>query len=553
MDWLPDIHWQRASFQQWRPKLKRRQTGRSTYFHGNVLGKYFWVSMNFSLNFITFAAVAVAVIIGLSWMKLAREGFLKKRKRCAPVVGTVFHLLVNFHRVHDYMTGISAKHRTYRFLHLFRSEVYISDPANVEYVLKTNFANYGKGWVHYDILTDLLGDGIFTVDGEKWQSQRKTSSFAFSTKILREFSSEVFRGNAGKLAQVVSKAAMAKRTIDVQELFMKSTLDSVFKVMLGVDLDSIGGTNEAGILFTKAFDEASALTLYRYVDIFWRIKRFINIGSEAKLRACIQVIDKFIYEIIRRKTKQVQGSLYDSLTKKGDILSRFLESNETDPKYLKDIILSFTIAGKDTTAVTLSWFLYMMCKHPEVQEKIAQEVLEAIEVTENLSLDEIVGSISEKALDKMQYLHAALTETLRLYPAVPVDGKLCFSDDTLPDGVSVRRGDQVAYQPYAMGRMKWLWGDDAEEYRPERWLNEDGVFQLESSFKFTAFQAGPRICLGKDFAYRQMKIFSAVLLSSFIFKLSDEQKAVNYRTMLTLQVDGGLNLRAFHRFPHKYA
>ncbi|XAR71775.1 Abieta-7,13-dien-18-ol hydroxylase [Bertholletia excelsa] len=509
--------------------------------------------MDFSLNSITFTAAAVAVIIGISCMKFAREVFLKKGKRYAPVVGTVFQLLVNLPGLHDYMTGISAKHRTYRFLNLFRSDVYISDPANVEYILKTNFANYGKGWVHHDILKDLLGDGIFTVDGEMWRTQRKTSSHEFSTKILREFSSEVFRSNAGKLAQVVSEAATAKQSIDVQELFMKSTLESVFKVMLGVDIDSVHGKNEAGILFTKAFDDASVLTLYRYLDIFWRIKRFLNIGSEAKLRACIQVIDKFIYEIIRSKTTQNQSSQHDSLIKKGDILSRLLESNETDPKYLKDIILSFTIAGKDTTAITLSWFLYMMCKHPEVQEKIAQEVFEAIEVTENLSLDEIVASISEEALDKMQYLHAALTETLRLYPAVPVDGKICLSDDTLPDGVSVRRGDQVAYQPYAMGRMKRLWGDDAEEYRPERWLNEDGEFKPESSFKFTAFQAGPRICLGKEFAYRQMKIFSAVLLSSFIFKLSDEQKVVNYKTNLTLQVDGALHLRAFHRLPHKYA
>lgn len=68
------------------------------------------------------------------------------------------------------------------------------------------------------------------------------------------------------------------------------------------------------------------------------------------------------------------------------------------------------------------------------------------------------------------------------------DAKICFSDDTLPDGHNVRKGDIVAYQPYAMGRMKFLWGDDAEKFRPERWLNEDGVFQPENPFKFTAFQ-----------------------------------------------------------------
>lgn len=93
--------------------------------------------------------------------------------------------------------------------------------------------------------------------------------------------------------------------------------------------------------------------------------------------------------------------------------------NETDPKYLKDIILSFIIAGKDTTASTLSWFFYMMCKHPHIQEKIVEEVRISAKLIEGSSIDEIAKSITEETLDKMQFLHAALSETLRLYPAVP--------------------------------------------------------------------------------------------------------------------------------------
>ena len=70
------------------------------------------------------------------------------------------------------------------------------------------------------------------------------------------------------------------------------------------------------------------------------------------------------------------------------------------------------------------------------------------------------------------------------------DPKICFSDDTLPDGFSVNKGDVVCYLPYAMGRMKFIWGDDAEEYKPERWLDRDGFFRPENPFKFTAFQVG---------------------------------------------------------------
>ncbi|KAH7863203.1 hypothetical protein Vadar_014708 [Vaccinium darrowii] len=472
----------------------------------------------------------------------------KNKNKYHPVGGTVFNQLLNFNRVHHYMTDLASKYKTYRLISPFRNEIYTSDPANVEHMLKTNFDNYGKGWHNYIILGDLLGDGIFTVDGEKWRQQRKVSSYEFSTRVLRDYASIVFQKNVAKLAKIISEAATSNQIMDIQDLFMKSTLDSIFKVGFGVELDSMCGSSEEGTKFSTALDDSSAVTLWRYVDVFWRIKKALNIAAEAELKKNIKVIDDFVYKLIHRKAEQMDKLPNDnSSAQKEDILSRFLQVNETDPKYLRDIILNFIIAGKDTTATTLSWFIYMLCKHPHIQEKVAQEIKDATNIKEGTDFEEFASSIREEALEKMQYLHATLTETLRLYPAVPVDAKICFSDDTWPDGFSVRKGDMVAYQPYAMGRMKFIWGDDAEEFRPERWLDQNGIFQPESPFKFTAFQAGPRICLGKEFAYRQMKIFSAVLLGFFVFKLSDEKNVVNYRTMINLHIDGGLHVRAFHR------
>ncbi|XAR54113.1 Abieta-7,13-dien-18-ol hydroxylase [Bertholletia excelsa] len=471
-----------------------------------------------------------------------------KKKKYHPVGGTMFNQLLNFNRLHHYMTDLAEKYRTYRLLTPFRNEIYTSDPANVEHILKTYFDNYGKGWYNYSILTDLLGDGIFVVDKEKWRQQRKVSSHEFSTNVLRSFSVYIFQKNAAKLANIVSEAATSNRVMDIQDLFMKSTLDSIFKVAFGIELDSMCGSNEEGTKFSSAFDDSSVLTVWRYVDPSWKIKKALNIGSEAKLKENVKVIDDFVYKLIQKKTEQMGESQNDSSANKEDILSRFLQVSQTDVKYLRDIILNFVIAGKDTTATTLSWFIYMLCKYPSIQEKVAQEIREVTNLKEAANFTEFAAAMTEEALQKMQYLHAALTETLRLYPAVPVDAKICFADDTLPDGFSVRKGDMVAYQPYAMGRMKFLWGEDAEEFRPERWLDENGVFQPESPFKFTAFQAGPRICLGKEFAYRQMKIFSAVLLGCFVFRLSDEKKVVNYRTMINLHIDGGLHVLAFHRY-----
>ncbi|KAL6981840.1 hypothetical protein U1Q18_023458 [Sarracenia purpurea var. burkii] len=365
--------------------------------------------------------------------------------------------------------------------------------------------------------------------------------------MLRDLTSVVFQKNAVKLAEIISNSATSNQIIDIQDLFMKSTLDSMFNIGFGVELDSLCRSIEEGTKFNKALDDSSAITLWRYVDVFWKIKRVLNIRSEAELKKKIKIVDDFVYKLIRSKTEQMNNSPNDSSTKKEDILSRFMQVSENDPKYLRDMIINVIIAGKDTTATTLSWFIYLLCKHPVVQEKIAEEIKEATQMKEVRNFGEFAATISEEALEKMQYLHAVLTETLRLYPAVPLDGKVCFSDDTLPDGFSVRKGDWVAYQPYAMGRMRYIWGADAEDFRPERWLDDNGIFKPESPFKFTAFQAGPRICLGKEFSYKQMKTFSTVLLSCFVFKLSDEIKYVNYRPMLTLTIDGGLHVRVFPR------
>ncbi|KAL6131920.1 hypothetical protein ACLB2K_070293 [Fragaria x ananassa] len=501
------------------------------------------------MDFLTTLPIAPAAISLAVLVLLVVFLWPEKNKRYTPIAGTVLHQLINFHRVHHYMTELACKYKTFRMLGFLRTVVYTADPANVEYVYKTNFANYGKGVYLHDILSDSLGDGIFAVDGDKWLHQRKTSSSQFSTKVLRDFSSEIFKTNGLKLAGIIHQAANCNKSIDIQDLFMKSTLDSIVKILLGFDLDTLSGTNnDESIRFSNAADDSNGATLYRVFDIFWKIKRFLNIGSEAMIRENIKVVDQFIYKLINRKIETLQNSEDDELpVKKRDFISRLIETRETDPKYLRDMVLSFIAAGKDTTGSALSWFFYMMCKHPKIQEKIAQEVREATGLNNTSSADEVAAKLTEEALNKMQYLHAALTETLRLYPAVPMNSKVCFSDDTWPDGTSVNKGQGVMFLPYAMGRMAFIWGDDAKEFRPERWLDENGIFREENPFKFLAFNAGPRICLGKDYGYIQMKIFAAILLSSYIFTLDDKNDVLKYKTMITLYISNGLHVLASPR------
>ncbi|PUZ48544.1 hypothetical protein GQ55_7G253200 [Panicum hallii var. hallii] len=496
------------------------------------------------------ALLALSLVLLLAALYLARRRRARgKNRKYPPVAGTVLHQLLNFGRLVEYQTELARRFRTFRMLTPTCNYVYTVEPANVEYILKTNFANYGKGSTLHGLAEDLLGDGIFNVDGAKWRHQRKVASHKFSTRVLRDYSSAVFRDTAAELAGIVAAAARgAGERLDISDLLMRSTLDSIFKVGFGVSLGVLSGSSEEGAAFARAFDDASEQLLHRFLDPFWKAKRFLNLSSEAAMKRSLRTINDFVYAVIDRKIEQM-GRDHQEFAKKEDILSRFLLERERDPgcfdnKYLRDIILNFVIAGRDTTAGTLVWFLYVLCRNEAVQDRIVEEVRATATGDRDIGAQELAASLTEDAISKMQYLHAALTETLRLYPAVPVDVKCCFSDDTLPDGYAVNEGDMVHYQQFPMGRMEFLWGADAEEFRPERWLDGAGVFVPESSFKFTAFQAGPRVCLGKEFAYRQMKIFAAVLLYLFRFEMWDANATVGYRAMLTLKMDGPLYVRA---------
>ena len=224
-------------------------------------------------------------------------------------------------------------------------------------------------------------------------------------------------------------------------------MDSICQVAFGVALDTLGGGNEESEKFSKAFDDSSELVLWRYADPSWKIKKLLNVGGEAALRKNINVIDDFVYKIIEEKIELMskdQGSSEVGLPKtppiwnfslllsslrfwrqirKYDILSRFLEEREKVPdeiskKYLRDIILSFVIAGKDTTASVLSWFFFRMCIHPDIQRKVTEELVNAADAN-------LLGSSSvefaEKLVDvnSLPYLHAAINETLRLHPGIP--------------------------------------------------------------------------------------------------------------------------------------
>ncbi|GKV25280.1 hypothetical protein SLEP1_g34740 [Rubroshorea leprosula] len=220
---------------------------------------------------------------------------------------------------------------------------------------------------------------------------------------------------------------------------------------------------------------------------------------------------------------------------------------EVDDQYLRDTILSYMLAGRDTTSSALTWFFWLLSKNPQVEIKILEELKSKVPIKEEYSSDKRrVFEIEE--VKNLVYLHGALSEALRLYPPVPMEHKEPLQPDTLPSGHHVIPTTKILFSFYAMGRMESIWGEDCLEFRPERWVSERGGIKHEPSFKFVAFNAGPRTCLGKEMAWCQMKAVAATIVYNYRVGVVEGHPVVAKGSII-LHMKHGLRVKVTSRLP----
>ncbi|XP_021619542.1 cytochrome P450 94B3 [Manihot esculenta] len=463
-----------------------------------------------------------------------------------PLVGALPDFLRNRHRFLDWTTEILGQCPTNTAVFHRPGKVHgviTANPLNVEYILKTNFDNYPKGDRFIYLLEDFLGQGIFNSDGDLWRVQRKTASYEFNTKSLRNFAMDNVRIEiSNRLFPILSRASKKNQVLDLQDVLERFAFDNICKLAFNVDPGCLGGDGTAGGEFMRAFEVAATLSSERFMyalPLLLKICKFFNLGTERALKRSIKIVHQFADEIIQSRMEQGTDN------KDEDLLSRFIGNDDNSKEFLRDIIISFILAGRDTTSSALSWFFWQLSLNPQVERNILYE-LEAIGARKGKNIGD---AYSLEELRDMHYLHAAISETLRLYPPVPVDTKACKRDDCFPDGTFVGKDWFVTYHTYAMGRMESIWGKDCREFVPERWLQEDGICRQESPFKFPAFHAGPRMCLGKDMAYIQMKSIAAAVIERFKIDVQNKEKCPEHLLSLTLRIKGGLQVKVKERYP----
>lgn len=220
--------------------------------------------------------------------------------------------------------------------------------------------------------------------------------------------------------------------------------------------------------------------------------RWLNISFERKLAAAHVVLHGFATEMMEkrnttRRLDDIDGKVHVKVTSNDDVLSYYI----TDPKcsdstMLRKMLLVYMIGGRDTIGMALPWIFYNLAKNPGVVSSIRKELAP---ITSRISSDPGKMVVFEAEDTKpLVYLQAALFESLRLYPPVPLEGKIVMEDDVLPSGHQVWHGEAILISIFAMGRMESVWGKDCHEFRPERWLSEDGTKLLfVPSCKFFCF------------------------------------------------------------------
>ncbi|RVW15872.1 Cytochrome P450 94A1 [Vitis vinifera] len=373
----------------------------------------------FSLQFLLFIFL-LSLYFYSSKTKPISTGF-----KAYPLLGSIPEFLKNRHRFLDWTTDVLSRCPTNTSTIRRPGGIHgviTANPLNVEHMLKTNFENYPKGPQFISILEDFLGRGIFNSDADLWKVQRKTASYEFNTKSLRNFVFEsVTVETQTRLVPILKKAAETGRVLDVQDILERFAFDNVCKLAFNVDPACLGGDATAGGDFMRAFEDAATLSSGRFMYAFqsiWKMEKFFNMRKEKRLKKSIAIVHEFAEKIIQSRLEQKAEN------KDQDLLSRFVGNDDNSPEFLRDIVISFILAGRDTTSSALT----------------------------------------------------CISETMRLYPPVPVDTKYCLNDDVLPDGTFVGKGWFMTYIPYSMGRIESIWGKDCLQFKPERWL-ENGVYR----------------------------------------------------------------------------
>ncbi|KAF9007213.1 CYP63 cytochrome P450 monooxygenase-like protein [Cyathus striatus] len=461
---------------------------------------------------------------------------------------------------------------------------FTDSPEYIKAILATDVGNFVKGEIFRSVMYPVLGTGVFNSDGEMWKFHRSISRPFFSRDRISHFN--IFDKHVDAVVGHARRRMNEGYALDFQDLMSRFTLDSATEFLFGSCVNSLESSlpypenappylnsqmhNEPANIFAKAFRDAQwVIAVRERCGWAWPLLEITKNKTAQPMSIINAHIEPIINEALRKKEAAVKEGLWEEKTigssevADDETLLDHLVRITSDPKVLRDETLNIMIAGRDTTASTLSYVFYFLSQYPSVASRLREEILEKVGIDRRPTYADI---------REMKYLRAVINETLRLYPAVPFNVRFVRHSATTWPSLDptekpyyIPAGTKIAYSVFVMQRRKDLWGPDAEEFDPDRFLDERlQKYLLKNSFIFLPFNAGPRICLGQQFAYNEMSFIIIRLLQKFAgvsldldalpsrflppteWETCDGRKGIEKifpKMHLTMYIEGGLWLR----------
>jgi cytochrome P450 len=342
---------------------------------------------------------------------------------------------------------------------------------------------------------------------------------------------DIFERHADDAIQQAKARINAGYAVDFQDMISRFTLDSATEFLFGNDVRSLSAglpyphtsplaatynQSHPANVFAHAFGTAQGLASRRSrFGSAWPLKEFWKDKVKVQRDIVNKFIDPILAEAIAKKRSMKEASSMQNgerEVKDGETLLDHLVNYTEDLNVLKDETMNIMIAGRDTTAATLTFAIYLLAEHPAVLNSLREEILRKVGSDRRPTYGD---------LRDMRYLRAVINETLRLFPPVPFNVRTTTRAAVWPSTTGgkpfyIPPHTRTPYSVFLMHRRKDLWGPDALDFDPDRFLDDRlHKYLTPNPFIFLPFNAGPRICLGQQFAYNEISFFLVRFLQSF--------------------------------------
>lgn len=419
--------------------------------------------------------------------------------------------------------------------------VLVTTPKALAEVLVQKSYEFVKPWNVRVGLGRLLGVGVLLAEGNEHKRQRRALMPAFSFRHIKDLY-PVFWAKSTEMTDAIAKAIQSdpsgSNVVEIRDWASRATLDIIGIAGMGQDFNAIQDpSNELNTTYRAIFTPARGARMMQIASMIvpvWFL-RILPLKRNTEIQDAVATIRRVSQNLIQSKRAKLEkGSRTDV-----DILSVAIESGGFTDEDLINQLMTFLAAGHETTASSMTWTVYLLCKHPEVQKKLREELLESLPALSDPSVP-----ISSTDIDRLPYLNAVLNESSRVFPPVPVTLREAENDTTI-QGHFIPKGTTVIVSPWAINTSKALWGDDAHEFKPERWLGagKANTGGAESNYAVTTFLHGPRSCIGKDFAKAEFACLVAAFVGRFEVELEDKEWVLQIEGGITSKPKGGLRTR----------